>query len=410
MKTKVNPAKVSRIREASGQAATVLEHDSMRAVIEDRGGVIPELSALSGRGWINAHWLPWFRNKKDYLAGNFPCIPNFGAAGAVDGIQMPSHGWTSAREWQVKTVGIDEESGGAWVLSVMQSPEKGMPLGFEKIDLLLPGQTVHYSSLKIQNSGNHDISICAGYHNTLGAPFLQAGCIISASADSWATAPKGGEFDNTARLAPGAVFQSLEKAPLAGGEKTDISLVPGPAGYTDFVTGVIPGSARLGWSSVVNPLLKLAYICFFTGPAESALEDIVLRFNDLWMQYGGRNYIPWAAYEGGTDLTYCLGTENVIAAYAEGLAYSRQAGKVLGTPVTAVIPAGSGRVLRYGTLFAPFNDYCISRGIENIEREQPALIVSGGGGKFQRFTADPFFTVLKKLEKRYLVLLQPEKR
>jgi hypothetical protein len=242
------------------------------------------------------------------------------------------------------------------------------------------------------------LDICAAWHNTLGPPFLAPGCKISGAADLWTTPPLGGEFDATSRLVPGTEFPSLTEAPGAGGEKIDLSTVPGPTGFTDFAAGRIGGGARLGWSSLVNPVLKAAYICFFTGPAAAAEDDIILRFNNLWMQYGGRPFTPWAAYEGGTDLAYCLGTENSLAAYAYGLDYSRKTGTLLGSPVTVTIPAGGTKYLRYGTLFAPCEDSALDGGVKTVEAGGGVLVLTGQGGRPRTFSADAEFTLLKKLE------------
>ncbi|MCL2128639.1 MAG: hypothetical protein FWH38_10330, partial [Treponema sp.] len=51
-----------RIKEAGGRDAAVLENDLIRVMIDDLGGMVPELSFKAGRGRINAHWLPWFRS------------------------------------------------------------------------------------------------------------------------------------------------------------------------------------------------------------------------------------------------------------------------------------------------------------------------------------------------------------
>jgi hypothetical protein len=405
---------VSRIREFGGREASVLENGTLRVMIDDFGGMIPELSAIKGKSRVNAHWLPWFRsgsgkpfgkeeetfwkaNLLYNIAGNFPCAPNFGPAGSVDGIELPTHGWTANQSWKVVKNGIDGESGAAFVVSAMESPEKGMPLSFKKTDVLVPGEPVHYAGLEIHNNGNTDIEICCAWHNTLGAPFLEAGCRISGAAEKWITAPRGGEFDETTRLVSGAEFSSLSAAPLSGGGTADISLVPGPIGYTDFACGVISSKARLGWSALVNPCLSLAYICFFPGPAGAADDDIVLRFNDLWMQYGGRLFTPWAPCEGGTDFTYCLGTENAIAAYAYGLEYSRKTRQLLGAPVTVVIPAGKSRTLRYGTLFAPYGNKALDGGMIAAEAEDGSLVCRGKEGT-ARFAADTAFRVLKGIK------------
>jgi hypothetical protein len=404
----------ARVTEIGKREATVLEHSLSRIMVDDRGGIIPEFSYHGGSRLVNAHWLPWFRanSERAYndaehgafwkvnllynIAGNFPCLPNFGPGHPVEGVTMPPHGWTANETWRFVNRGIDEETGGAWALSVLESPDARMPLSFRKIDALLPSQAVHYASIRVKNKGDRDIEICAGWHNTLGTPFLQAGCRISGAAEGWITPPAGGEFDTTTRLALGTEFPSLDKAPLAKGGTADISLVPHPLGYTDFAAGVIPAQTRLGWSALVNPVLKMAYICFFTGQAAAAEDDIILRFNELWMQYGGRPFTPWAPYEGGTDLTYCLGTENALAAYAYGLEYSRKVKTVLGAPATVTIPARGERVLRYGSLFAPY-DSALDEGIRAIEPDDSRLVCSGLRDAWS-FNADPAFTALKKLE------------
>jgi hypothetical protein len=411
-------ASVIRLAESGEREATVLEHDAVRVMIDDIGGMVPELSHIRGERRINAHWIPWFRsNSRDEyrdaehgafwkaklfynMAGNFPCAPNFGPGHIIDGVHMPPNGWTANLTWKFLGSGIDEGSGAAWALSSMESPDPAMPLSFRKIDALLPGEAIHYSSLGIKNRGDRNVEICTGWHNTLGAPFLRADCRISGAAKIWQTPPLGGEFDTTSRLVMGADFPSLEEVPLARGGKIDLSRVPDPVGYADFVTGLIPAYARLGWSALVNPFLKLAYICFFTGPKTAEEDDIILRFNNLRMLYGGRSFTPWAPYEGGTDLTYCLGTENSLAAYTYGLEYSRQVREVMGAPATVLIPAHGEKTLRYGTLFAPYEDTALDEGVVSIEAEEAALVCRGKH-ESSRFRADPGFKVLRDIQQRY---------
>ena len=424
--TKKEKKQVTRLTESGNRKATVLENDTLRVIIDDMGGMIPELSAArktegdTSSGSVprlNAHWLPWFRsnsgkafNEKDHgafwkanllynLAGNFPCLPSFGGGHKVDGINMPPHGWTANLSWNFISSGDEEET--VWALSTLESPERSMPLKFSKIDALIPGHNVHYSSITVKNNGAPDLEINAAWHNTVGAPFLAEGARLSACAEAWITAPEGSEFDDTSRFIPGTEFSSLREAPLLKGGTADISIIPGPLGYTDFATGRVPSRASLGWSSLVNPSLKVAYICFFTGPNAAGEDDIILRFNDLWMQYGGRRFTPWAPYNGGTDLTYCLGTENSIGAYAQGLDYSRQIKKVLDTPTTVNIPGKQEKVLRYGTLFAPYGQNILDGGVYTIEGEPNALVCQGKGGHWS-FAADPGFGILKSLEKKLL--------
>ncbi|MDR2073275.1 MAG: hypothetical protein LBP60_07570, partial [Spirochaetaceae bacterium] len=119
---------VSRVVELGGREATVLENTNLRVMIDDIGGMVPELSGRrSGNGddysthWINAHWMPWFRSNtgKPYsdaehgsfwkanllyhIAGSFPCIPSFGPGHIAEGVPMPPHGWTSNQKWRYVT-------------------------------------------------------------------------------------------------------------------------------------------------------------------------------------------------------------------------------------------------------------------------------------------------------------------
>ncbi|MDR3167787.1 MAG: hypothetical protein LBT93_07575, partial [Treponema sp.] len=131
---------VMRLAESGEREATLLEHDTLRVIVDDIGGMIPEFSYVRKERRINAHWIPWFRatSKEAYrdadhgafwktkllynMAGNFPCAPNFGPGHIVDGVNMPPNGWTANLTWKFLGNGVDEESGAAWALSSMESP------------------------------------------------------------------------------------------------------------------------------------------------------------------------------------------------------------------------------------------------------------------------------------------------
>lgn len=410
-------SRASRVAETGGRGASVLENGLLRVMVDDKGGMVPELAAFRGGGWINAHWIPEFRanSGKPFsaaahapfwkvellydIAGNFPCSPNFGPGHAHGGVEHPPHGWTANARWKHQAAGVDQESGAAWTRAALRSPDKRLPLRWSKLDAVFPGSPVHYTSLAIRNEGEADAEICVGWHNTVGAPFLQAGCRISASAERWATPPPGGEFDATGRLAIGAEFKSLAKAPLRSGKTCDLRLVPGIIGYTDFATGAVPSEAALGWTAVANPALSLVYACFFPGPRAAGDDGIALSFNDFWMQYGGRPFAPWAAYDGGADRTFCLGTENATGAYANGLAYAKQAKELLGAPTTTIVPAKGTRVLRYGTLFAPYAGGALDGGVVTIEAEKRSLVLAGAA-KAVKIRAEGDFAALRRLERR----------
>lgn len=398
-----------------GRKSTLLANGKIRAAIDAMGGMMPEFSLRRGAGGINAHWLPEFRDNsgKPYsaaeheaywkakilylIAGDFPCSPTFGPGGLVDGAELPSHGWTANEEWAIEELGTAPEAGAAYARFSLKSPAPSMPLAYSKCDLVFEGQAAYYSVMRVKNEGAKPVAINLARHNTLGAPFLQAGCRISLCADRYMTAPAGTEFDTTGRLAQGKEFGGLGAVPLRDGKTVDLGLVPGPIGYTDFVTGAVPASLALGWSCVVNPELGLAYVCFFPGEAGLPPGEVALGFNDLWLQYGGRPFTPWALEEGGADLAYCLGTENAVGAYANGLEYSRSHPELLGRPTTLTVPAGGERKLCYGTAFVELSPELLREGVRSIEAEPGKLILKGGSA-FQKVALDANFGAARRVE------------
>lgn len=378
-----------------GRPSIRLSNGLIGATIDLVSGVTPELGLpLDGR-FLNAHWIPPFRDPAGLpwsaarherfwkspllyaIAGDFLCSPNFGPDCRVEGTDLPPHGWTANRDWRVLAQGVDPELGIAYLDMALDSPAPAMPLHWSRRDFLVAGERALFTSLVLRNSGSTPLSINLAHHNTVGAPFLEPGCSIHLSADRFMTAPAGTEFDGTGRLAVGAEFDSLSRAPLRGGGAADLSIVPAMVGATDFVTGAVPKDSRLGWSCVVNPRLELAYICLFPGTRDLPEGEVALSFNDLWMQYGGRRFTPWAAEEGGPDRTYCLGTENAVGAFANGLAYSRSNPELLGRETLVEVPAGGERRLHYATAITPLDaELCRERALR-LEAEEGSLRLFG---------------------------------
>ena len=398
-----------------GRSAICLENEKVRTAIDAVGGMMPEFARKGGEALLNAHWVPEFRESsgKSYdpsehadfwkvkllylIAGDFPCSPNFGGACVVDGVELPPHGWAANEEWCIKAHGVSDNAAIAFARFALPSPAAGMPLVWEKCDMLVDDQAAYYSIMRIKNTGELPIAINLARHNTLGAPFLQPGCRISLCADRFQIAPAGGEFDLSGRLLQGAEFSDLAHAPLRAGGTVDLTEVPGMIGNTDFVTGAIPETLSLGWSCVVNPALGLAYICFFPGAAALPVGEIALSFNDLWLQYGGRPFTPWAQSEGGADRTYCLGTENAVGAYANGLAYARNNPEVLGRPTMFTVPAGGERKLCYATALVELDPDLLEEGVRSIEAEDGVLVLRGRRA-LQRVALDARFSRVRRFE------------
>ncbi len=412
----MNDAKIERIRYL-GRNAVVLSNRSVRIVIDDVGGMVPEFSLRRERGAVNAHWIPQFRMNFDTpwstelhagywkgrllsgIAGDFPCAPNFGPDCVVDGASIPAHGWTAQERWNLTGSGSIDGGEAAYARFSLIGPDERMPLTFQKIDIVRSGHAAYYSALTVAHRGTLPIAINIARHNTLGSPFLETGCRISMSATQCATAPSGTEFDSTGRLVQGAFFDDLRRAPCRDGKTADLSIVPGMIGYTDLITGPVPLNSNLGWICVVNPVLRLAYLSFFPGPKGLPEDDVGLGFNDLWMQYGGRHFTPWALYEGGLDRTFCLGTENSRGAFANGLAYSRAHPELLGSPTLATIPAQGSRTLYYGTALVELDAALVTEGVVSVEADETAIVLKGARSS-QRVSLDGSFAALRSLARR----------
>lgn len=367
--------KSTEVEELGGRKAALLENSCIRVLVSEQGGMVPEFSLQRGEGWIQAHWNPAFRGQgKSFgpehaaywkvkllydIAGNFLCFPNFGPDCSVAGFEFPPHGQAASGDWRIlKTSAAEDEA----VVELALAEGSGLkaercPFEIYRKDSIKQDSPVHYSYIEVTNTTEVELPASLGWHNTVGAPFLESGCKISLAAQAFSTVPEGTEFDATTRLAFGAACDSLEAVPGARGETFDLSQVPGMIGYTDFITGSISASAGLGWSALYNPRLQVAYISLFKDQDSCVEHEIALRFNDLWMQYGGRHFTPWAPYDGGKDQTFCLGLENTTAYYANGLAEAVEAQELLGAPVVTRIKPGETCFSYYATALVDLSAY-----------------------------------------------------
>lgn len=399
-----------KINEAGNREAVLMENGKLRVLIDAEKGMIPELSTRYKKGWINSHWQPWFRsnsgtpwNESEHssfwkvpllydIAGNFPCAPNFGPDNKVNDYNFPPHGYTAYSKWDQSDPMVTNES-----VSFISSLKEGEhPFKYNKKDLILRGQNILYTRLDIHNTGNEEEPYNCGWHNTVGSPFLESGCILDNNAKQFSVPPMGSEFDNTGQLAFGAETDCLETVPLREGGTINLRKVPGITGYTDFICGSVPPECKLGWSSVVNPRLKLIYLSFFKGPSAVKEGEIPLYFYDLWMNYGGRAYTPWAAGDGLTDQTFCLGAENVTGYYANGLKQAIENPQLLGNPTVLKLKPSEEKSLYYGTLFQEYEGDFFDKGIHSIIGKADNLILENYSGQTLKIPCDYHFRNLEK--------------
>jgi hypothetical protein len=398
-----------KIKEAGNRDAVYMTNGKIRVIIDADKSMVPELSTKIHDGWINAHWQPWFRansgeqwNETKHapfwkvpllydIAGNFPCVPNFGPDNIAGSYNLPPHGYTALKKWHHGSVSSDSHS--TSFISTLAEGEH--PFCYKKVDLLIKDHNILYTRLDIKNTGSKKEPYNCGWHNTVGSPFLESGCLIDNNAESYAIPPKGTEFDKTGRLQFDGRTDNLEKVPLRDGGTINVREVPGVIGYTDFITGAVPKNCKLAWSSIVNPRLKLIYLSFFTGPEVITKDEIPLYFYDLWMNYGGRPFTPWSAVDGLTDQTFCLGAENATGYFANGLDQAIGNPELLGNPTINHLDPQSEKSLYYGTLFQTYEGDKLDKGIQSVKADEEKMIITGYSGKKIEVKCDSTFKKLR---------------
>lgn len=384
---------IRRIPLWEARNAAMLTNDLIRVVIEDQGAMVLELSApISSGGRVNAHALPWFRGtgtsvfsdensdfwRDDPLlyqkAGSYFCFPNFGSPCQRGKVFHTMDGLSANGYWIVERYGTDASCGAAWMLSTLSSREEGNRWRIRKVDMLLPGHPVLYTSCTITNTGDEPLAANAAWRNTLGSPFLESGCLLNACAQRWMCVDHSLNGVN-GRIAADIVFDDLRKAPLKHGGTVDLTQIPGMTGTTDFIAGVVPGDSRMGWSSVINPRLQMLYFTFFPGPAALEDGDIPLHFNHFLMDYGGRQLTPWALYDGGTCQVFNLGCGSGTAYLEEGLDRSIFQGALMDRPTTVSLAPGETRTAWYASAFLPYENPRIGNNFYTAEQVVEGIIV-----------------------------------
>lgn len=334
-----------------------LKNAETRLFIQSFGGMTPEFAILatldSETHWVNSHWTPHFRalfsggmdsndpEQADYwgielmrqVAGTFPCAPTFGPGNA----QLLPHGDTANSVWVLD--GVDERTNDDQSISCACWHLNGQYQGltYRKWDCLGAEGSTHFMILEVSNPNAHEVPINLAWHTTLGRPFLERGCKISNNCDRFRVAPMGTEFDLTSGLVAGAEFDSLEKAPGKDKSLRDLSSMPGYNGHSEFISGVRADNDIL-WSVCVNPFMKLAYLSII--PLNVLADQVNASSLNYWVHAGGRNFTPWADYQGGVDRDYALGMESAIGSSCLGLDWAQDNPTFMDKPSYVVLTTG----------------------------------------------------------------------
>lgn len=306
-----------------------MSNDIFSAVVEDQGEVLLELTsrALSGAR-VNALSLPYFRgtgagvlsDENSSWWQNSEALYQAGG-GYFTFPDTTGNGINSIdTSWILRRYGTEQFSNSVWRLSEMKSREEGKRFKLTKIDMILPRQPVLYTAVKMENTGESDITATCSWHSMLGYPAVSTGTIINSNARFWTSYGMSSREAGLSRFAPGSVFEDLKHAPLLRGGVADAGVVPPPTGTYDYFIGKIPEKEALSWVSVNNPHNQLMY--FMATPHKPASPDEFVFPNvDLAQNYFGRMDAPWALFDGATPEVFALtlgfntgprGTKNMV--------------------------------------------------------------------------------------------------
>ena len=257
-----------------------------------------------GRSIAPLHRAPWVSPEGDAteamppgaaphmerLGGDFFCAP-FG--GREDG--SPLHGWPANAAWRMRE-GV-RESGPDALHAVLGRKVRGAELTKELT--LRDGHPFVYQRHAFEGGAG---SLAVANHACVSVP---DGALISTSPKArWETPPDPLETDparGRSLLAypargRGAAF------PTADGGTVDLTTYPWGPRHEDFVAGIEAPGRAFGWTAVVRPASRDAYL--------SLRDPRALPMTMLWHSNGGRDYAPWNGRHTG-----CLGVEEGAAGH-----------------------------------------------------------------------------------------------
>lgn len=390
---------IRRIPLLEGRNATYMNNDLVRAVIEDQGDVVLELSAKNAQGgMVNALSLPYFRGQgagvlsdpnKDFwklkqdlyqAGGIYFTFPSYSEA----------HINTISTYWSVYRYGSQSAYGGLWRLSRMKSREECNRFSAEKLELMIPGHPVLYTLCRVTNTSDEDLQFNASFHSMLSPPFLESGCLLSTSRSTFsAFAPNLREVAFN-RLKSGIKFNELKSAPALKGSSLDASYIPGPTGSYDYIMGELASSSPLVWYSVINPRQQLIYLGFAPSSSHKLGEGVKGFDNiDFAMNYAGRMDTPWALFEGGTPQLFSL-TAGFGAMDHHGAFKS---------PERQTLSAGESKLFLSAHAFTSFDNPRIGNGFYTLEKADHGLVCKRTKS-YAYIQADYDFKVIRELASR----------
>jgi hypothetical protein len=303
-----------------GHSALYLENDLLRvSVLPQKGADIYQLIHLpSGIDCLMktpAGLRPPGAGRQEAFLDNYEggwqeLFPSGNAACEYRGSAVPFHGEAALLSWDAEVLRSDD---GAAVR--LTTDTQVFPFRLSKTLELPTGAPALSVTWSVENRGRETLAFCWGQHLVLGAPFLEAGCMLDVPATTILTDPVIPEPE-TAVLAAGQKERWPYAAGRSPGEHVDLRLIPGPEvrRHDDvFLAGLTAGHC-----SVTNRRLNLTL---------SLDWDVEFyRYLALWLPYGGASAPPLKGIY-GLGIEPFVSRDNLAGAVAAGEARFLRSGE-----------------------------------------------------------------------------------
>jgi galactose mutarotase-like enzyme len=241
-------------------------------------------------------------------------LPNTGPACTHGGRYVPLHGEVATLPWSSR---IDRDGSDCAQVSLdvhCQVP----PLALTRRMRVCADAPVLTIEETVRNRSDRPVQFVWGHHPVLGAPFLEAGCLMRVASCTVHTPATPFDPHNTS-YAPG------QRAPwphirALDGSQVDLRVVPGPA--ANIHDHACLSDLDRGWVEVENPRLRLSFSLEW--------DPTVFRWINNWRPLGGSHAAPLEGIY-GLALEPWVAWANLTEAVAAGTALALEPGASLST-------------------------------------------------------------------------------
>ena len=339
-----------------------MQSDRVELFVTEAGGHMAPVKFKLKHRWVSPYSLPpWKADEVGVeipaclriLRGDSFCLP-FGKSrrGAI------AHGEPANCQWYLRESSVRR-------LLLHQTPQQP-PCSVEKLISLHPGHRAVYQEHIISNlQGRY----CFGHHAIVQFPNRGGPYFVNVSPFRYG-AVNPLPFSNPALgqysiLESGSSFDSLSRASLATGGKTDLRRYPARPGFDDLVM-ISSIDTRFAWTAATLD----GYVWFSLKKPETLPSTV------LWFSNGGRYQAPWRGCHRDR-----LGLHEVNSYFAEGLSSSRKEPLMnLGIPTVGKFRKQTNTSIRLIQGVHPVKrDFGMVQSIDVGSRDSRIAIVSAHG-------------------------------